>query len=125
MTNDQNILFSAKRVGPIVRCFIVALLIAIPATGFAWEDLEQPSGVQTRGYRLYRAVNTVQGVGPSPFLCIAQRSAPNASGDADPPVGVVHYYLVTANNDDGDHSSPGTQSDGTPRVVVSTGDCNN
>ncbi len=83
------------------------------------EDLEATSSHPIVSYRVYR-----QSIPGDPFTCVHQGATPSWTG-GDPEAlaeGALYSYVVTALNGNGEETSPGLASDGTPRVL-STAAC--
>jgi glucose/arabinose dehydrogenase len=84
---------------------------------WSWEDLESSSGHPISSYHVYRSA----GSGSGTFACVFQSTTSLWPGGdpVQPAVGGLFSYLVTALNASGQETSPGTRTDGTPRVLSS------
>ena len=89
--------------------------LALGSPDWMWEDLNATSSHPITEYRVYRT----PGNGSAAFDCVFRNTAPVwPGGDSDtPPPDGLFSYLVTARNAAGQQTSPGTGSDGAPRVL--------
>jgi glucose/arabinose dehydrogenase len=88
---------------------------------FTWEDLAATSSHPIASYKVYRSDDDPTG----PFTCVHESAeAAWDGGDPDRPlVNGVYYYLVTALNEAGLETRPGSGSDGTARTVDTASIC--
>jgi glucose/arabinose dehydrogenase len=80
---------------------------------WTWEDFEATSMHPVSFYKVYRTEGDASGL----FDCVLQTPDPFWPGGdpTDPLTGVPFFYIVTAVNDSGQETDPGTAFDGTPR----------
>ncbi len=103
------------KIVPVLSNMEVSGAGAVPFTlgpTWQWEDLRATSMHPIAAYRVYRG-----DPGAGPFTCVHQTPSTSWTGDANPPLGEIRAYLVTAVNTAGLASSPGTGTGGTARVL--------
>jgi glucose/arabinose dehydrogenase len=89
-------------------------LLADANGDWIWEDLEDTSGHPISSYKVYRSSSR-----DGTFVCVHASTGSSWSGGdpAEPGLGGVFYYVVTALNGTGEEARPGNHTDGTPRDV--------